>query len=156
MENNRENAKIIGDLLQAQEFAVLSTESGGQPYASLVAVAVTGGLRGFVFVTGRNTRKYASMRQNHQVALLIDSRRGRAAVLSESVAVTVLGEADEADPAEKEGLSRIYLAKHPSLGQFLHHPDNALMKVAVRKYILATFNTVRSLDMADIAPYVPG
>ncbi|MHC4985042.1 MAG: hypothetical protein ACYTFO_02690, partial [Planctomycetota bacterium] len=49
----------IHEIFDSQRFAVLSTHSEGQPYASLVAFSATGNLRRILFCTPRLTRKYA-------------------------------------------------------------------------------------------------
>jgi hypothetical protein len=57
--------------------------------------------------------------------------------------MTDLGTIEEPIISKKEYLSGIYLIKHPKLRDFLYKPSNALMKVSVTDYIVATFESVR-------------
>lgn len=147
MENTEELAGLIKRLLASQSFAVLSTQFEGQPYNNLVAFAETDNLKSLLFVTSRDTRKYSNTMASKKVALLIDSRTNQASDLNNAIAITALGTIEEVSTANKEYLSEIHLSKHPQLKEFLYKPSNALMKVAVTDYIVATFESVRHLHM---------
>jgi hypothetical protein len=143
-------AEMIKSLFVAQRFAVLATESGGQPYSNLVAFAETDDLKNLVFVTNRNSRKYTNTRVNNRVAMLVDNRTNQPSDLDKAAAITALGTIGEVMADYYDALSRIYLAKHPRLDSFLGNPSNALMSVAVRDYIVATFEGVRHLSIEEI------
>ncbi len=143
MENSKELSDLIKGVLASQRFAVLATQSEGQPYGNLIAFAEADNLGSLLFVTSRNTRKYSNMLASKKVAALIDSRTNQAMDLKNAVAITALGTIEEASIANKEYLSGIYLTKHPQLRDFLRQPSNALMKVSVTEYIIATFESVR-------------
>ncbi|MFC1970517.1 pyridoxamine 5'-phosphate oxidase family protein [Chloroflexota bacterium] len=145
MENTEELSGLIKRLLDSQRFAVLATQFEGQPYSNLVAFVEADDLRSLLFVTSRNTRKYSNTLASKKVALLIDSRTNQASDLNNAVAVTALGTIEEVGPDNKEYLSGIYLSKHPQLKDFLFKPSNALMKVAVTDYIVASFEGVSHL-----------
>jgi general stress protein 26 len=147
MENSRELSDLIKRVLTLQRFAVLATQSEGQPYGNLIAFAEADNLKSLLFVTSRDTRKYANTLVSKKVAVLIDSRTNHALDLSNAVAITALGTIQEANTTNEGYLSGIYLSKHPQLRDFLHKPSNALMKVTVTDYVVATFESVRHLPV---------
>ncbi len=100
-------------LFDSQRYAVLGTEDRGQPFASLMAFAVAGDLRHLVLLSDRNTHKFASLAANHRVALLVDDRGNKTSDTHESIAVTVLGRAFEADAGDRDALARLFVARHP-------------------------------------------
>jgi len=102
-----------------------------------------------LFVTSRGTRKYSNTQANNKVAVLVDSRTNQASDLRSAVAITALGTIEEVAADNKGYFSGIYLSKHPQLKDFLHKPSNALMKVAVIDYIVATFEGVRRLPIGE-------
>ena len=131
--------RILQDLFASQRLAVLAThDKGGQPYASLMAFVATDDLRQMLVATARSTRKYANLMADPRVALLVDSRSNRDSDVQRAVAVTVLGEASEVGAAERDGLVRLYLAKHPHLEEFVVSPSCALMRVNVASYYLVS------------------
>ena len=149
MENTEELSELIKRLLNSQRFAVLATQFEGQPYSSLVAFAEADNLRSLLFVTSRDTRKYSNTLVSKKVAVLVDSRTNQALDLNNAVAVTALGTIEEVGTDNKEYLSGIYLSKHPQLKEFLYKPSNALMRVAVTDYIVATFESVKRLPIGE-------
>jgi len=51
--------------------------------------------------------------------------------------------------SEREGYLRVYLEKHPSLGEFVTAPTCALIRVKVDKYLMVTrFQEVREISPA--------
>jgi heme iron utilization protein len=149
MEYNSALYKLIKQYFDEQRFAVLATQSEGQPYTNLVAFAEFANLRDILFVTSRDTRKYTNALANKKVALLIDSRKNPATDLRNAVAITALGTVEEVNSNEKDNLSRIYLAKHPQLIEFLQKPLNALMQVTVSEYIVATFEGIQRVRLEE-------
>ena len=145
MENNEELSELIKGLLASQRFAVIATQSQGQPYSNLIAFAEADNLRSLLFVTSRDTKKYSNTIANKRVAVLVDNRTNQASDFNKAIAITALGTIEEATMDNKYYLSEIYLSKHPQLKDFLHKPSNALMKVAVTDYIVASFESVRRL-----------
>ena len=147
MENTEELSELIKRLLASQRFAVLATQFEGQPYSNLVALAEADNLRRLLFVTSRDTRKYSNTLASKKVAVLVDSRTNQALDLNNAVAITALGTIEEVAADNRHYLSGIYISKHPQLKDFLHKPSNALMKVSVTDYIVATFESVRHLHI---------
>ena len=149
MENAEELSGLIKKVFTSQRFAVLATQSEGQPYSSLIAFAEADNLRSLIFVTSRDTRKYSNTQANRKVAVLVDSRINQVSDLQNAVAITAIGTIKEVSESNRDYLSGIYLSKHPQLADFLHKPSNALMKVVVTEYIVATFEGVRSFSIME-------
>ena len=95
MNNTAESNDILQKLCAGQPLAVLATDAGSRPYASLVAVTVTPDLRHLYFATLRATRKWANLAGNHHVSLLIDNRSNQVTDFSRAAAATVIGTAEE-------------------------------------------------------------
>lgn len=131
------------ELFDSQSLAVLSTECSGHPYASLVAFAVTEDLRTLFFATARDTRKFANLRSNSRVALLVDNRSNSVDDFLQAVAVTLLGSCRELSGTERAGAERLYLERHPHLQEFLSSPTCALIAVTVHSlYLVSRFRNV--------------
>ena len=125
-------------LLQSQRFAVLATDDHGQPFTSLMAFAATEDLRHLVVLTEQTTRKYANLRSNPRVALLIDDRENKGSDTEESVVVTAIGEAQELDRDAGAPLLGLFLARHPYLAAFADSPSCAIVRVNVSSYQLVS------------------
>ena len=145
MENTENLSGLIKRLLASQRFAVIATHAEGQPYSNLVAFAEADNLSSLLFVTGRDTKKYSNAMTSKRIAVLVDNRTNQAADLNNTIAVTALGTIEEVSTDQKDYLSGIYLSKHPQLEDFLHKPSNALMRIAIADYIVASFESVRHL-----------
>jgi nitroimidazol reductase NimA-like FMN-containing flavoprotein (pyridoxamine 5'-phosphate oxidase superfamily) len=145
MENTEKLSELVKRLLASQRFAVIATQSEGQPYSNLIAFAEADDLSSLLFVTGRDTKKYSNAIASKRVAVLVDSRTNQASDLNNTIAITALGTIEEASSDHKDYFSSIYLSKHPQLEDFLHKPSNALMRVTVTDYIVASFESVRHL-----------
>jgi nitroimidazol reductase NimA-like FMN-containing flavoprotein (pyridoxamine 5'-phosphate oxidase superfamily) len=137
MSDQETTESALRELFASQRLAVLATcEEGEQPYANLMAFAVSDDLKSLLLATSRSTRKYANLDADPRVALLIDSRTHQASDIHKAMAVTVLGDAEEVAGAERDRLLRIYLDKHPNLEAFASAPSCALFRVNVRSYYL--------------------
>ena len=142
----------ISELLLSQKLAVLSTQNPeGLPYASLIAFAATEDLQKIVLATPRATRKYANIKHNPNVSLLIDDRSNRQNDFHDAKAVTVLGSADQIDlETPQEDLAMLYLKKHPYLEGFLRSPSTAFISISVSSYYLVSrFQEVMELHIND-------
>jgi len=138
---------ILRDLFAAQTIAVLSTQGAEFPHASLVAFVASDDLKTLVFATLRNTRKYANMERNPRVALTVDSRTASNADLLHTVVATAVGSAAEVPQEERGPWEGIFLARHPSLREFVASPGCALMAIRVRSYdIIKDFQSVSPLS----------
>ena len=149
MENSSKIMSFLKRLFISQPLAVLATQSEGQPYSNLVAFAETDDLKHLIFITNRNTKKYANVMLNQQVAILIDSRTNKKSDFETAVAVTAIGKADEAMGKERDLLAEAYIAKHPHLAEFVNKPVNALMKIRITDCIIAGFENVQTIHISD-------
>ena len=136
MKETQQIKKILSELFTSQKLAVLGTHQEGQPYGSLVAFAATSDLKNLVFATTRATRKFANLRSDPRVSMVLDNRSNRVADFRKAVAATALGRAKEARGKEREKLAEMYLAKHPHLKEFVGSPTCALVKMRVEVYYL--------------------
>jgi len=149
MEDLSDYMELLITLLASQQLAVLATQNAGQPYGNLVAFAETDDLKHLIFITRRNTQKYANVAENKKVALLIDSRRNQISDFHTAVAVTAIGAAEEITGSEQDLLARVYVAKHPNLAKFMNHPDSAVIKITVSDYVVAGFDKAQSVHLSD-------
>jgi len=138
MKESPEVLPQLQELFAAQRLAVLATDHGGHPYASLVAFAVSTDLRELFFATTRDTRKFANLQANPRVSLLIDNRANQVKDFSAAVAVTVLGSSTELTGPSRLAGADFYLAKHPHLAEFVDAPSCALMRVQVQSFFLVS------------------
>jgi len=147
MSNSVENLELVKDILSAQYLAVLASVDIGKPYSNLVAFAEDEDLKTIVFITNRYTRKYRNIIANENVSLLIDSRTNQPSDFSMAVALTVIGSASEAANEERENLVSLYLTKHPHLSQFVNNPSQAVMRITVTDYIVASFDNIQVMHI---------
>jgi len=128
----------LRELFAYLRLAVLATDHGGHPYASLVAFAVSYDLRELLFATSRDTRKFANLKSNNWVSLLIDNRSNQVEDFTRAIAVTVLGVCEELAETARADSQALYLAKHPHLEEFVTAPSCALVRVRVQSYYLVS------------------
>lgn len=127
-----------------QPHAVLATASGDKPYTSLIAYALTPDLKGLIFATPRNTRKYRNIMKNNNVSLLIDSRSNTARDYMNAESITIIGKAYiEKKGKKKDMLAGILIRKHPRLKKFIDAPSTALILIKTIKCIhVSSFQVV--------------
>jgi hypothetical protein len=135
----------VARLVREQPYAVLCTQGGGQPYGSLVALAVTDDLSAAVFGTPITTRKYRLLCDCDHVALVIDSRSRSSADMMQIEAITATGRAGQIPPgAEFEQAANLLVGRHPQLELFVRSPTTALFRVEILRYFHVTrFQEVR-------------
>ena len=150
MKNKSEVRDRITRLFDSQNLAVLSTHSAGQPYASLVAFYADDDLRSLYFVTPRSTRKYENIESDARVALLVNNSTNQADDFHEAIAVTLLGTASDVPADQRPAILEKYLARHPHLEEFARSPSCALVRVAVRTYVMVhNFQDVVELHIGE-------
>jgi nitroimidazol reductase NimA-like FMN-containing flavoprotein (pyridoxamine 5'-phosphate oxidase superfamily) len=151
LDSQEETRQLLRELLTLQRFAVLSTQAGTGPHASLIAFWAAEDLSQVVFATMRQTRKFSYLLASPRVALLVDSRSNRDADVQEATAVTVTGTAAElTDENARAAASTRFLAKHPQLTSFVASPGCALVSVVVDTYYVVThFQRVVEVRMPD-------
>jgi uncharacterized pyridoxamine 5'-phosphate oxidase family protein len=140
--------ELLREVVRTQYFAVLNTIGQGLPHSNLVSFAATDDLKSLVFVTGRNTRKYRNIQDNHNISLLIDNRTNQPSDTSQAVAITAVGTA-RAEIDNKSLLRDVFLARHPQLRHFVDAPDNAIMLVTIRQYIVAAFDKTQIVPISQ-------
>ncbi len=134
----RENVRVqVMDLLDGAPLAVLATSGDGKPHTSLVAFVTAGSLGRILFATNKATKKFSNIKDNPQVALLIDNRTNQVVDFIDAIAVTALGRAVELEGDERRDMEEVYLAKHPHLKDFVASPSTALVMVEVSKFDVA-------------------
>jgi general stress protein 26 len=157
MTNREQLQREIAELLLSQKLAVLATQSPeGSAYASLIAFTATDELQKIVFATPKATRKFANIKHNPKVSLLIDDRSNNEKDFHDAQAITVLGVVDRiADDVSQDELASLYLSKHPYLEDFLRSPSTAFIIISVRSYYLVSrFQEVMELHIRD-ANHIP-
>ena len=138
-------AECIQRLVEAEPFAVLCTQGGGQPYGSVVAFGFSQDLQSFVFATSVATRKYRLLSDCDRVALVIDNRGKFPDDLMKVEAVTVTGRVRQLESGpDHERCSAWLLERHPYLKLFVQASSTALFHVAVVRFLHVTrFQEVR-------------
>ena len=138
----------IDRLFNAQLQGVLATQQQAQPYTSLMAFAHTPDLRYLIFATYRDTQKHANLLLNSAVSFLIDDRSNDPADYQHAVAISVCGCAQAIGDDERAAFLAIYLAKHPTLRDFVSSPECALLRLAVSGYrVVSQFQAVELLTI---------
>lgn len=129
---------VLRQLFLSQRYAVLATEDHGQPFTSLMAFSATEDLRQIVLLTERTRRKFANLKANRRVALLIDDRENKGSDTQDAVAVTAIGDAEEAGFAASAALLPAFLARHPGLSALAASSSCAVVTVKISSYLLVS------------------
>ncbi len=135
----------IRHLVRGEPYAILSTQGDNQPYASIVAFAMTEDFRTAVFATPMATRKYRLLTACDRVALLIDNRCKYPEDMMRIEAVTATGRAMQVERGEGfDTWAHILVGRHPLLEGFIASPSVALFRVEiVRFFHVERFQEVR-------------
>jgi len=126
--------EYIEGALQTSRFAVLATESNGQPHTSLIAITPFGSSRKLIFATYRNTLKYRNLVHNSKVAVLIESGDVIMKDLQKSIVLTIIGQTEEISREENEAAYQAHLKQHPQMESFMLSSDCALILVSAQSY----------------------
>ncbi len=126
----------VRGILATQRYAVLGTQGGQRVALNLMALAATDDLRYLILATERATAKYANLRRNPLVSLLVDNRSNQGTDTQIAMALTIDGLAEEMSGSDRERLAQGFLARHPQLQSFVHSPTCALFRVSVKRYEL--------------------
>lgn len=145
--NPLESPELV-NLLSSQLVAVLSTSEEGEPYTCLVSFEVTEDLRHIIFATMRQRLKYRNVLANPRVSLMVDNRENKASDLRQATSVSILGTASDTKGEQREMYASLLLSRHPELGNFVSHPDCAVISVEVdRYYVVTNFESVNVIDV---------
>jgi uncharacterized pyridoxamine 5'-phosphate oxidase family protein len=135
-------------LFEAQKFAILATDCHGKPYTSIIAFAVAQDLSQMIFVTPRNTAKYANLTANPNVAIFVDNRSNDMSDFENAIGVTSTGTAAEFDISRDTPLAQRYVLKNPNLERFLFSAENAAFCVTLKEYhIVENFQDVTRISL---------
>ncbi len=149
MDASADPVAALRELLVRERLGVLATHGPEYPYASLVAVRVSGDLRRLYFTTPRATRKFAFLSTDPKVAMLIDSREDGERDFHDAAAATAVGSARELLGEERDAQLRPFLERHPQLATFAAAPSTALVELAVDTwYLVRRFQNVTELHLA--------
>lgn len=133
-----DTATVLRTLFDGQRLATLGSSDQGQPYVNLVAFAATDDLTGLIFVTPRQTRKYANLRSESRAAMLVDSRSNDVQDFESATAATATGRVVELEADERRAALESYLRKHPELESFATAATSAVFRLDVERYVLVT------------------
>lgn len=148
MKNIRQLKAKLAVLFAEQYFAVLATRTGDGIHTTLVAFAATDDLKTMFVCTPRATRKYANLKQNPSVSLLVHNSSNMATDIRQAIAVTVSGTAEEVPPDRQVAAREVYLAKQPHMSGFATSPNTAIVEVTVGRYdVVAHFQDVTILEI---------
>lgn len=136
MAETEDIAGQVRKLCASQKLAVLCTQSGNQPYASLMAFFVSLDLKRLYLMTPKDTRKFKNLAANPRVAVLVTSSENQPSDFQQAMAATVIGSAAEIRGPNRQRLIDRYIEKHPHLVDFATSPSSALVEVAVETYVL--------------------
>ena len=136
METSAHIQNRLRHLFESQKLAVVATQTGGQPYTSLVAFVAADDLRHIYFVTARTTRKFSNLTSDSRVAVLVNSSINQESDFHDAISITVTGNAEEIKGSERQSILELYLAKHPYLEDFARSPSCAFIRVAARSYYM--------------------
>ncbi|MGF1583844.1 MAG: pyridoxamine 5'-phosphate oxidase family protein [Bacteroidales bacterium] len=134
MNNQNTIKEFIEGVFQSSRFAVLATESDGQPHTSLIAITPFKGFSQLIFATYRSTLKYRNITNNSNVAVLVEGEHVNATGLKETVVLTVIGKAEETSFSVSKTAFNAHLKRHPQLESFMLSTDCALILVRARSY----------------------
>lgn len=135
-DNKRNVLEKIAELFDNQRFAVLSTQQSSQPYASLVAFAVSQDLKEVYFLTPNTTRKYENLITNPKVAILVNDSRNQTNDIYNAVSVTGTGMAHVIEKNENPAALDGYVERHPNLKAFAAAPTTAFVCISMKRYFM--------------------
>ncbi|WP_027190045.1 pyridoxamine 5'-phosphate oxidase family protein [Fundidesulfovibrio putealis] len=124
----------MAQMIRERDLCVLATSAGDLPHASLMSYAVEPNLQYIHMATPANTRKWANLKRNPNMALLIDEREKALAgnttqTRAQTRALTVGCELFPVDDdQEKARILGILAAAHPHLRDFLTAPEIVIIR----------------------------
>lgn len=131
-------------LNKTERHAVLATSFQNKPYTSIVAFALTQDMKGVLFATPKNTRKYRNIIKNNNVAILFDNRNNTDKAYMGAESVSILGTATPVRRGKRWlELSRVFIRKHPVLKEFVQaHSTRLILVEATRCLHVSQFQMV--------------
>ena len=136
----------LKSLMKEQKLGVLATFHEDEPYTNLVAFVTSDDLKHIFFVTPVSTRKYSYLSLSKKASMMIDNRSNDESDFLDAMAANATGEVREIE--KSDDIKELYLEKHAFLSGFIQSPSSALMRIDVKKYIVASkFQNVTEVDM---------
>ena len=125
-------------LAKEKDTCVLATVSGATPHCSLMAYVTDDDCREIYMATFKQTTKYANLKENPSVSLLIDTREEHSGShRGEAKALTVSGVFQRIKAEEKKNLARaMLLERHPHLKAFFERPDAEIFGIKIESFLL--------------------
>lgn len=126
-------------LLENQLYGVLCTSGTRHAYGSLLAFAVTEDLKSILFSTPITTRKFKLLKEDRNIAFVIDSRSNSRESFMKIEAITATGKGIllPYDNYPQKYIN-ILIKKHPYLEQMLTSESFAFFKMEVMRYFYVT------------------
>lgn len=113
----------------------------------VLSFAVSPDFRFILFCTSRRTTKFAHILEEPRAAFLIDNRLEAGADFGGAIAVTCLGNTKEMFGQQREDLTKVFLAKNPSLKDFVEQETTVMCFMRVEKYKVDKFAQSREIVM---------
>lgn len=147
MKTHADARSTIKELLRDQKTGVLATCNKDIPHNSVVGFAVSEDLKFIYFATPIATIKYANLKQNPNVELLVDNRKNLAEDFNAAAAVSCVGKACCIDD-DNSVAQHMMLQRHPELETFFKSPTCAIIEIKISKYSLVTrFQDVTEIEV---------
>lgn len=125
-------------VLKNEDMCVLATASDGVPHCSLMAYITDEECRTIYMITHDDTRKYANMRSNPLVSLLIDTRRQKeaAAAREDICALTINGRFEKVEDKDYSRLRRQFIERHVHLRDFAEDDRAVVFRIVFESFQL--------------------
>lgn len=112
----------VWDVIEANDLAVLATQSADGPRTSLMAYLARPDRRRLYMMTGTESRKYANMTARPRVSLLIDNRL-QTTDRAEMTALTITAVFRPLSDPEEAGIRAELVAARPHLAELAAGPE---------------------------------
>ena len=124
-------------MIREHNLAALATQGPQGPRASLMTYLYGGEGRVLYLITSVKSRKFANLKAEPRVSLLIDDRLSTGGRVDFTRALTVQGEARVVEEAgEQERLKRGFATNLPHLSELALDPDCRVLRVKVLSLLL--------------------
>ncbi len=133
---SKDTLDCVKTLLREKESCVLATSRGDRPHCSLMVYGVDAHCREIYMVTRREGTKYANLKQNPDVSLLVDTR-DQGETGPTVTALTIEGRFREIDdPMERTAVVRTLSERHPHLVDFMKDAETTVFGVRLDSFLL--------------------
>ncbi|MCG6881115.1 MAG: pyridoxamine 5'-phosphate oxidase family protein [Deltaproteobacteria bacterium] len=135
---SRDMLERISAFVKSKDSCVLATSTGDKPHCSLMVYVADDQCREIYMVTQQTGTKYANLKQNPNVSLLIDTREEhQGKERPNALALTVNGRFEEIqDLARKAEITGVLLERHPHMADFVSDARITVFAVKVTSFLL--------------------